>query len=141
MNRLLPITHCLQGLFCVLLMLRLGLAPLEAADSVCQAGVAQIDITPDYPFRLNGLGFWRAGSVGVRQRIWSKSRAFCDDAQGPAILVTVDNLAVPDYLTEAVAGRLEKKTRLSRARFTVTCTHTHTAPMLKDVCPTIFGVP
>ena len=141
MIRRLPITHRLQGLFCVLLMIHLGLAPLAAADSVCQAGVAEIDITPDYPIRLNGFGFRRAESEGVRQRIWAKALAFGDDALGPAILVTVDNLAVPDYLTEAVAGRLEKKTRLSRTRFTVTCTHTHTAPMLKDVCPTIFGVP
>ena len=26
-------------------------------------------------------------------------------------------------------------------RLTITATHTHTAPMLKNVCPTIFGVP
>ncbi len=99
MNRRFPITHRLQGLFCALVMLRLPWSPLAAADSVCQAGVAQIDITPDYPIRLNGFGFRRAESEGVRQRIWAKALALGDDALGPAILVTVDNLAVPDYLS------------------------------------------
>ena len=65
-------------------------------------------------------------------------RALLDDI-GPAILVTVDNLGVPDYLTSEVAARLQKKASLDPARFTVTSTHTHTGPMLRNCCPNIFG--
>src|SRR5881394_3412119 len=129
------------------LLLAIGLiwsfVPLWAADTVYQVGVAQVDVTPEYPIRLNGFGFRRTESEGVTQRIWAKALAIGDPdpAVGPVVLVTVDNLAIPDYLTQDVAGRLSKRVKLVSTRFTITCTHTHTAPMLRDVCPTIFGVP
>jgi putative membrane-bound dehydrogenase-like protein len=101
-------------------------------------GVAQIDITPDYPIRLSGFGFRRTESEGVTQKIWAKALAVGED--DPAVLLTVDNLGVPTALVQEVARRLEKK-GIRRDRVAVTATHTHTAPMLTNVCPTLFGVP
>src|SRR5687768_1177369 len=106
-----------------------------------RVGVAAVDITPDYPVRLSGFGFRRTESEGVTQRIWAKAMAFGDDARGPAILVTVDNLGVPISMTRDVAGRLARKAKVDPTRFAVTSSHTHTAPMLKGVCPTLFGTP
>lgn len=115
-------------------------APCAAAPAL-RAGAAQVDITPSYPVRLSGFGFRRAESEGVAQRIWAKALAIDDGANGPAVLVTTDNLGVPDSLVEEVAKRLKAKTGLPRERLAVTATHTHTAPMLAGVCPTLFGVP
>lgn len=113
--------------------------PLRADHSV---GVAAVDITPDYPIRLSGFGFRRTESEGVTQKIWAKAIAFGEDAApGPAVIVTVDNLGVPAYLRADVAGRLQEKANLAPARFAITSTHTHTAPMLTNVCPTLFGLP
>src|SRR5688572_11963675 len=106
-----------------------------------RVGVAQDDITPDYPVRLSGFGFRRTESEGVNDRIFAKALVFADDQLGPAILITADNLCVPDAITSEIARRLGPKTGLKRERLTITATHTHTAPMLKDVCPTLFGVP
>lgn len=47
----------------------------------------------------------------------------------------------PDYLGQEVADALKKSRGLARERLTLTATHTHTAPMLRDVAPTLFGVP
>ena len=107
-------------------------------------GVAEVDITPDYPVRLSGFGFRRAESEGVTHRIWAKAIAFDaggDGASAPAVILCVDNLAVPAYMTNDVAARLKARAKLDPTRLAVTCTHTHTAPMLKDVCPTLFGEP
>jgi putative membrane-bound dehydrogenase-like protein len=101
-------------------------------------GVAQIDITPTYPIRLSGFGFRRTESEGVTQKIWAKALAVGED--DPAILLTVDNLGVSAALVQEVAQRLEKK-GVHRDRVAFTATHTHTAPMLTKVCPTLFGVP
>jgi hypothetical protein len=109
----------------------------EPLHGVYTVGVAKIDITPNYPVRLSGFGVRRTESEGVRQRIWAKALAI-DDGQ-PAILITVDNLGIPAYLVDQVAGRLAEKVK--RDRFAITATHTHTAPMLKNVCPTLFGLP
>src|SRR5688500_14934952 len=106
-----------------------------------RVGVAQVDITPDYPVRLSGFGFRRAESEGVNDHIFAKALVFADDQLGPAILITTDNLCVPDAITAEVARRLTLNTGLKRERLTITATHTHTAPMLKDVCSTLFGVP
>jgi putative membrane-bound dehydrogenase-like protein len=114
-----------------------------AAEVTYDVGVAEMDITPDYPVRLSGFGFRRAESEGVTTKISAKALAIreADGAQAPAVLLTVDNVGIPDYMTREVAERLEKKAKLEPARLAVTCTHTHTAPMLKGVCSTLYGRP
>jgi putative membrane-bound dehydrogenase-like protein len=115
-------------------------AAAQTAESPIAVGVARVDITPDYPVRLNGFGFRRTESEGVRQQIWAKALAFGTDAEHPAVVIAVDNLGVPDELTREVARRLESA-GVAPERFAVTATHTHTAPMLKGCAPTIFGTP
>ncbi len=121
-----------------------GSGPARAAENsaeVYAVGVARIDITPAYPVRLSGFGFRRAESEGVTQRIWAKALAIGTDEQGPAVFITVDNLGVPARLVDDLAGRLGKKSKLAPPRLAVTATHTHTAPMLTGVAPTLFGEP
>ena len=116
---------------------------LRAAGTEQQVGVSAVDVTPDYPVRLSGFGFRRAESEGVTQKIWAKAIAFGgDDASGgPAVIVTVDNVGVPEHLRRDVAARLEKKAKLDPARFAITSSHTHTAPMLSGMLETLFGEP
>ena len=104
-------------------------------------GASSVDVTAGSPVRLRGFGFRRAESEGVTQKIWAKALAIDDGQNGPAVLVTVDNLGVPWPMVQTVARRLHAKTDLAPARFAVTATHTHTAPMLSDVAPTLFGQP
>lgn len=114
--------------------------PLSAADPVAiPVGVARIDITPSYPVRLSGFGFRRKESEGVTQRIWAKALAIGGDKK-VAILLTVDNLGIPDGMVQELANRL-KKEGIAPERLAVTATHTHTAPMLEGVAPTLFGEP
>ena len=115
-------------------------ASIQCATAELRVGVARIDITPDYAVRLSGFGFRRAESEGVTQRIWAKAIAFADEQNGPAILITTDNLGVPDEITEQVAKRLAQPIGLRRERLTITASHTHTAPMLHGVAPTLFGM-
>jgi putative membrane-bound dehydrogenase-like protein len=110
-------------------------------QNIHAVGVAQVDITPTYPVRLSGFGFRRTESEGVTQRIWAKALAIGTDEQEPAILITVDNLGVPARIVEEIGLRLQKKTSVGRQRIAITATHTHTAPMLTNVAPTLFGMP
>ncbi len=119
--------------------LALPCSALAAAPDTYSVGVAKIDITPSYPVRLSGFGFRRTESEGVTQRIWAKAIVIDDGT--PAVLLTVDNLGIPSTMTETVTSRLEKKTQLQRDRLAITASHTHTAPMLTGVAPTLFGMP
>jgi hypothetical protein len=118
-----------------------GLSAEGAESDVVPVGVAEIDITPEYPVRLSGFGFRRTESEGVTQRIWAKALAFGSDTEGPAVLVTVENKGLSLEICEEVSRRVSAKSGVKPARFTVTSTHTHTGPMLKDVSPTLFGMP
>ena len=100
-----------------------------------------IDITPNYPIRLSGFGFRRQESEGVTHPIWAKALAIGAEGESPAILVTVDNLGVPGYMVCDLAKRLKSKAGVDPASVAVSSTHTHTAPMLAGVAPTLFGEP
>ncbi len=111
-----------------------------AADpGLIHVGVAKRDITPDFPVRLSGFGFRRTESEGVNQRIWAKALALGQN--DPVLLITVDNLGVSAELGEQLAKRLASKGLSSSKRLVIASSHTHTAPMLTGVTPTLFGVP
>jgi len=122
-----------------LLVLLLPLAGF-AADTLIPAGAASRDITPDYPVRLSGYGSRRAPNTGISQHIFAKALALGSDTEGPAILVTVDNVGVPASMRAEVLRRLTQNTKATDARFAICSSHTHCAPMLIGVLPNIFGL-
>ena len=84
----------------------------QPAGGPYAVGVAKVDITPDYPVRLNGFASRRAESEGVRQQLWAKALAIGTDKEGAAVLIAVDNLGVPDQLVQELAARLKKQAGL-----------------------------
>ncbi len=113
---------------------------MQAAEPVWRSvGAAKIDITPDYPVRLSGYGSRTNVHTGVVQRIFAKALVVGTDAEGPAVLVTVDNCGVPASMREEVLRRLRTKTKVLPDRFALLSTHTHCAPMLAGVLPNLFG--
>lgn len=126
----------LAASFAVLVVLP-GLAPAQDVE----VGVARVDITPEGPIRLHGYLARSEESRGVDRRIGAQALAIGDDGQGPLLLVTVDNLGVPAEVVATVAGLLKEKAGLSRERFAVASSHTHSAPMLAGTAPNIFGKP
>ena len=84
-----------------------------AVDATYRVGVAKVDITPDYPIRLNGFGGRREESEGVSQRIWAKALAIVTDDEPPVVLITIDNLGVRMPMVDEVAERLAREVRHS----------------------------
>jgi putative membrane-bound dehydrogenase-like protein len=119
------------------LLLMAVAAPLHAEP--LRIGVAKQDVTPDYPIRLNGFAARKTESDGISGRIWVKALAFLDEREGPAILITTDNLGIPASIASEVAARLGKQVGLKPERLIITATHTHSAPMLRGVANPIFG--
>ena len=117
--RVRAILELLVILFC---LLPKGVAAEPAAPRV---GIAKLDITPDYPVRLSGFGSRRTESEGVTQKIHAEALAFEDQQQGPAIIITVDNLAVSDEITLEVADLLARSVGVKRERLAISATHTH----------------
>ena len=103
-------------------------------------GVARVDITPDGPVLLSG--FQARGLVeskGTAQPIRAEALAIGSDEQGASLLVTVDNLGIPDAMTGELADRLKRRAGIARERLALGSSHTHCAPCLPGVAPNIFG--
>ena len=113
---------------------------LTAAETLYQVGIGRADITPDFPVRLSGFGMRREEATAVRQSLWAKAMAFRRHDGSFDLLVTVDNLGVSDAIRQRLKDRLVKRQK-AVASITIAASHTHSAPMLDGVCPTLFGEP
>ena len=128
------------GLALLALILVTSATWTEAATATTRLiGVAKVDITPAYPIRLSGYGSRRLESEGIEQRIWAKALAFGSDAEGAAVLITVDNCGVPGEIREEVARRLARQAHLKNERLAISSSHTHSAPCLKGILPNLFS--
>ncbi|MEO6183568.1 MAG: neutral/alkaline non-lysosomal ceramidase N-terminal domain-containing protein, partial [Verrucomicrobiota bacterium] len=124
-------------LFCVLLLL-LQSQPAQTAEAVYQVGVSKIDVTPDYPIRLNGYLARNGESEGIIQPIYAKALAIGSDKEGPAVLLSLDNCILPEYLRGELLNRLAKK-KITSDKFVIAVSHTHSAPKLTGAADNIFG--
>jgi hypothetical protein len=98
-------------------------------QSTVPVGVAKIDVTPDVPVRMYGYASRTTESEGVVQKLWAKALAIGDDeGDGRAVLLMVDNGAVPAALVEDLASRLKEKAGIRRERFVLANTHIHSGP-------------
>jgi putative membrane-bound dehydrogenase-like protein len=107
---------------------------------VRQVGVARMDITPNFPVRLNGYYGRNVEATNAAQHIFAKALAIGGDTEGPAILITVENCILPHGLRDEVVGRLQKRAGIQPERVAICVTHTHTAPCLAGAAPNLFGM-
>jgi putative membrane-bound dehydrogenase-like protein len=120
-------------LLCFLFVITAGFAE----EPLIPAGVAKIDITPDYRIRLSGYGNRREESEGVAQRIWAKALVF--GAEKPAVLITVDNCGITDAMRAELLKRLAAKAGITSERLAISFSHTHCGPCLKGALVNIFS--
>jgi putative membrane-bound dehydrogenase-like protein len=102
-------------------------------------GTSKVEITPTEPVLLNGYaGRKHELTQDVVQPLFVRGIAIGKDDEGPAVLLTFDNLGVTTEIHRTVAAALEKSHQLPRARLTITASHTHSAPVLKDLAENII---
>src|SRR5688500_13795693 len=114
---------------------------LAAAAQELLVGVAKVDVTPQGPVRLGGYAARKTETDVVEQKLYARAVAIGRDAKSACVLVCLDNVGVPAWLTREVAGRLSQKAGLAPERLAVICTHTHSAPLLSGSIPNMFGAP
>ncbi len=113
-------------------------ASISAADPLIPVGAVRLEVTPTNSIRLSGYVARTNPSVGTSQSLFARALALGADPTA-AVIVTVDNCAIPAAITEEVARRLERRAGVSRERLTVASTHTHTGPHLAGAIPNMFA--
>ena len=139
LSRTTPLTQVLSACcVCTFSLLFSSFAAAQSADHY-DVGVAVVDITPDYPIRLNGFGNRRKESAGVSQRIHARALAISQGDQPPLVLVTLDSLGIRNPMVNEVARRLQDSNGLPRQNLAVTFSHSHCTPKVNGACDNIFS--
>jgi putative membrane-bound dehydrogenase-like protein len=125
--RTICLTLCFLALLCF---------PTFAADF--RVGVASVDITPDYPIRLSGYVARQKESEGVQLPIKAKAIALNDGVK-TALVLSVDNCAIPRHLWETIVQRLRTEHGLGADQIVIFSSHTHSAPALSGAIPNMFA--
>lgn len=112
----------------------------ESPEFIRQIGVAKVDVTPDFPVRLNGYYGRNAEATNAAQHIYAKALAIGSDAEGPALLITLDNCILPHALREELVRHLQTRAGIRPERLALCVSHTHTAPCLTGAAPNLFGM-
>lgn len=103
-------------------------------------GAAKVDVTPSFPIRLCGYASREKEATSAVQPLFARALAV-GEGERLALLLALDNTAVPQRMTDEVAARLAKRFGLAPERFTLSVTHTHAAPVLDGGIDCMFGRP
>src|SRR5688572_9972285 len=98
-------------------------------------GVARMDITPDYPVRMQGYAVRKTEATNAAQRLWAKALAIGE--REPAVFLTVDNCGIQATMVDELARRLATD-GLKRERIALCSSHTHSAPAVTGFAPNLF---
>jgi hypothetical protein len=140
-----PMKSLLPFGLCLLLVCASSRVPANDAASpseVYHVGVSKVEITPEYPIRLNGFGFRREESKGVSQPIFARGLAISTSAaEAPLVLLAIDSLGVRMEMVDEVSRRLKESHQIPRQNVALTFTHSHCTPKVNGACDNIFSTP
>ncbi len=121
-----------------LIALSLIVSPFAIGGTV-PVGAAKIDVTPGFPVMLSGYSSRQLETSKAAGKLWVKALVIGSDESSPAIIITADNLGIPDAISTEVAKRLKAKAGIVREKIAFSASHTHSAPCLNGCAPNIFG--
>lgn len=104
-----------------------------SAEPAWKAGVARANITPAEPMWMAGYASRDRPAEGKLHDLWIKVLAL-EDAQGRCAAVVASDLCGFSKINyDAIAAAAEKRCGLDRSRLKLTCSHTHSGPVIRDV--------
>jgi hypothetical protein len=118
-------------------LLAAGLPAQDPAGEI-KAGFARRDITPADPIWLSGYAARNRPSERIDAPLLVQAAAFADAAGERFVLVALDNCEVNRAFTAPVLEALEKETGLAPGAVIIVSSHTHSAPCLAGVLPSMF---
>ena len=102
----------------------------DSNGPVWRAGVARAIITPEEPMWMAGYASRDHESEGVLTDLWIKVLALQDAKGKKAVLITSDLLGFPAKMSDNIRNQIAVKYGLTRAQIILSCSHTHTGPVL-----------
>lgn len=115
----------------LIFILAVTLSPESLADG-WKVGVAKSVITPETNGWMAGYAARKAPASGKAHDLWAKAIAF-EDAKGKkSVIVTMDLCGISRDVELPVVEAIMKSTGIPRAGISLSCSHTHSGPVVGD---------
>ncbi|MCS7306295.1 MAG: neutral/alkaline non-lysosomal ceramidase N-terminal domain-containing protein [Thermoguttaceae bacterium] len=112
--------------------------PAVFGEKCWKVGLAKVKITPEKPIWLAGYAARTKPAEGTLDELWVKV-CVLEAADGRrAVLVTSDLLGFPREMAERIAVAAKQQFQIHRADLMLTCSHTHSGPVLKNALWEIY---
>ncbi|HAM10934.1 MAG: hypothetical protein A2X05_12035 [Bacteroidetes bacterium GWE2_41_25] len=110
----------------------------QSSERSWKAGLARAVITPQEPIWLAGYAARDHESEGTLVELWVKVLAIQDAKGKKAVLITSDLLGYPRKMSDRIRNQIAVKYGLTRSQIILSCSHTHTGPVLDGALFNIY---
>lgn len=93
-------------------------------------GTGRVKITPDKPIRMSGYAARNKPSVGVLQDLWAKCLVIRDGEGHRIAILTTDLIGYDAEFSKELFTRAAERFGLKREEILLTCSHTHSGPVV-----------
>ena len=98
-------------------------------QSILQAGIAKIDITPDFPVMLYGYASRKTPSEGIHDHLYARAVVF-EHSTRKFVLVSTDIGSFTDTLYSVIKKSMMEKFDLKDSEFFIAAIHSHSSPVV-----------
>lgn len=114
----------------------------QAADRPAgwKAGIARVKITPAEPIWMAGYAGRQHPAEGKLHDLWVKVLALEDAGGRKAVVVASDLLGFPQAIAKTICEQVKSRYGLGRDQVMLTCSHTHSGPVLQNALVDIYPV-
>ena len=107
-------------------------------NDIWKVGLARKKITPRESVWMAGFAARKSPSEGVIHDLWAKA-LMLEDAQGNrSLLITMDLLGMPKDFSDALRKRINSEYGLDKSQIILSCSHTHSGPVISRTLKYIY---
>lgn len=105
-----------------------------------KAGVARTKITPPQPMWMSGYAGRDKPAEGTLTDLWAKAIVLEDPTGRRCVLVTLDLVGIDRQLSLEACDRVRKELRVPREAIVLSCSHTHTGPVVRGNLDAMYNL-
>jgi neutral ceramidase len=105
--------------------------PVKSKENqgVLQAGIAKIDIIPDFPVMLYGYASRKTPSEGIHDHLYARAVVFENNSK-KFVMVSTDLGSFTDTLYSVIKKSVMERFNLNDSEFFIAAIHSHSSPVL-----------
>lgn len=107
-------------------------------NDIWKVGLARKKITPRESVWMAGFAARKTPSEGVIHDLWAKALMLEDARGNRSLLITMDVLGMPKDFSDELRKRINREYGLDKSQIILSCSHTHSGPVISSMLKYIY---